>query len=104
MVPTTSKKKPFPPNAHTFSSKFQNYKHVKSYFNTTLYCLGLIACISATAAAKDVAKGYYLSNKGDSLSGQFYIGSLKDNVLKFKAAGADNWTKLTPADIREIHG
>ncbi len=77
---------------------------MKNYIPTALCCLGIIACIAFPAGAQDLAKGYYISNKGDSLSGQFYIGSLKDNVLKFRAPGARNWTKLTPADIREIHG
>lgn len=77
---------------------------MKNYIPTALCCLGIIACMAFPLGAQDLAKGYYISNKGDSLSGQLYIGSLKDNVLKFRTPSARNWTKLTPADIREIHG
>jgi hypothetical protein len=57
-----------------------------------------------TAQSADVIPGHYLSTAGDSLSGEFYIGNLKDNLLKFKAPGWTTWKSLLPADVLLVRG
>ena len=64
----------------------------------------LSLCTSIQAQSPDIVQGYYISSKGDSLSGRFYLGNLRDNVLKYDPAGGANWKKLTPGEVKAFHG
>ena len=76
----------------------------KHYLQLLSFVLFLSLCTTIHAQSSDIVQGYYISSKGDSLSGQFYLGNLRDNVLKYDPAGGTNWKKLTPAEVKEVHG
>ena len=71
-----------------------------------LFIFGIILSTTTPIQAQktDIVSGYYLSATGDSLPGQFYIGNLKDNVLKYKKVGVESWEKLSPKDIQVVRG
>lgn len=78
---------------------------MKNYFQAAIIVALLMHCTTFTFAQSiDVANGYYISTSGDSLNGQLYLGSFKDNVLRFKAPGASDWVNVRPEDLKEARG
>lgn len=75
----------------------------KSLFRSICFTLILLQQ-SLFAQKAEISNGYYISSKGDSLSGQIYFGDIRYNILKFRSSNQDPWTNLSPQLVKVVAG
>lgn len=73
-------------------------------FKSLLLLSCVFVCANAYSQNMDVFNGYYVATSGDTIYGQFYIGQIKLNKLKFKSLSVPGWKDLGTKDVISVHG
>lgn len=59
---------------------------------------------SISAQNPNIVNGYYISTKGDSISGQIHVGKISGNNFYFRDHGQKTWKNLNAGEVAEAGG